>query len=1065
MSHTTDFAAADFLPLSPEQRACVARSGPAPAARLMLARIESGHDGVALRTALRRVVAAHPALRLRFAEVPGYRGLRQQAGDDAVWTWEIVAGVGKDPQRAAQAWYDRIAAQQDGLHAAWFTGAGQGGWLALAATPLIADEGSMLQLLNDVARVMDSASKPSPTSPPDSDTGEAAAFDYTHYVLWRQELAADPDADAGRAYWRDHGEASGLQVPRLSYRAAGAAQDNAGIAVCAANASAARGVTALAQRLELPVETLLHAAWLALLGRLTGSYRHITGWRHDCRADYDMLAGAVGAYEKVLPLEVDWQPDDTFEHCARQLAQRRQAHIGAQEHYALAADGGSRHHEVGFVAMPQGLPGAHVAAVRWETRAGMADFELALHVVLTPAADQVAHLQFVYAPQRYGAAAVQGLLAQYLDVLSQAASAPETPLPKLLPPAAPDTAQYAGETWDAGAQSLLAHVLAWAARTPSAPAIVDDGETLDYAALAVRVDQAARVLAGQGVAAGAVVALRLPRGADLIIALLAAWRCGAAYLPLDPQWPVARCAALMQDASAVCVVQRAQDAPLFDGVAQVTLGAGMSDATLPTMNDAALLRQPAYVLYTSGSTGAPKGVAVGQRALLNYVVGATHAMALAQARRWALTATVAADLGNTALLGALFNGAALVIASDTAMQDAQSFARFLGEQRIDAIKMVPSHLAALLDCDAAVAPRTVVLGGEATSAALVQRLFKLTPGCRLFNHYGPTESTVGVMVHAVTDAADADAGGVLPLTRVLPNCRIRLLDTDLTATAQGALGQLYIGGAQLADGYLRASGDDAFIDDPYLPGQRLYRSGDLAYALPDGGLRLAGRADHQVKIRGFRIEPAEIEAALLSLPGVQQAAVLAMPGAAGVELTACVTMDDAHQSQTDTDLRAALAQLLPAPMLPARIQCLPDLPRLPNGKVDRHALQARVVTALDADSAEPVAPRDALEAVLAGCVAVLLERDRVGVHDDFFSLGGHSLLVIKLVTRLRKQLRVEAAPGLVFDHPTVARLATALRQQAEDPAQLDQIAQLRVQLNNLSPEERAALAAQVTEPA
>ncbi len=1063
MSNTTHIAARDFLPLSPEQRACMPPSGQAPAARLMLAHVESEHDGVALRAALSRVVAAHPALRLRFAEVPGYRGLRQQAGDDSAWTWEVVAGVGKDPHRAVQAWHGRIAAQQ-GLHAAWFTGAGQGGWLALAATALIADEGSLLQLLNDVARVMAGGQNLNPGSPPDTDTGEAAPFDYTHYVLWRQELAADPDADAGRGYWRDHGEASGLQAPRLSYRAAGAAQDHA-IAVCAADASVARGVTALARRLGLPVETLLHAAWLALLGRLTGSYRHVTGWRYDCRADYDMLAGAVGAYEKVLPLEVDWHADDAFEHCARQLAERRHAHIGAQEHCPLGTDGGTRHHEVGFAAMPQGLPGAHVAAVRWETSAGPADFELALHVVLTPETDQVAHLQLVYAPHRYGAGAVRGLLAQYLDVLTQAANAPQTPLSRLLPSAAPETALYAGETWDPGAQTILSHVLAWAARTPAAPAIVDDGETLDYAALAVRVDQAARVLAGQGVAAGNVVALRLPRGADLIIALLAAWRCGAAYLPLDPQWPVARCAALMQDASAVCVVQRERDATPFDGVAHVTLGVGMSDATLPAMNDAALLRQPAYVLYTSGSTGAPKGVAVSQRALLNYVAGATHAMALTQGRRWALTATVAADLGNTALFGALFNGAALVIAGEADMQDAQSFSRFLREQHVDAIKMVPSHLAALLDCDAAVAPRTVVLGGEATSAALVQRIFDLTPGCRLFNHYGPTESTVGVMVHAVAHASDADAGGVLPLTRALPNCRIRLLDEHLRPAAQGALGQLYIGGAQLADGYLRVSGDGAFIDDPYLPGQRLYRSGDLAYALPDGGIRLAGRADHQVKVRGFRIEPAEIDAALLSLPGVQQAAVLATPGAAGVELTACVVVDDAHSSLTDADLRAALSGLLPAPMLPARIKCLPDLPRLPNGKVDRHALQARIVSRDDAALAEPVAPRDALETVLAGCVAGLLERDGVGVHDDFFSLGGHSLLVIKLVTRLRKQLRVEVAPGLVFDHPTVARLAIALRQQADDPVQLDQVAQLRVQLNNLSPEERAALAAQVTEPA
>lgn len=1054
MSGTTDRAAQEFLPLSPEQRACLTASGDVPAARMVLARVEAEGNGEILRAALGRIVAAHPALRLRFARVEGYRGLRQQLREDAGWTWETVTGVGKEPRAAVQAWHGRVAAEQ-GLHAAWFTGAGQGGWLALAATPLIADEGSMLQLLNDVA-------EPGASSAPDPD-GSEAPFDYANYVLWRQELAADADAEPGRAYWREQGEASDAAAPRLSYRLAAASKGSSTTAVCAADAAAAQGVTELAQRLGLPVEAVLHAAWLALLGRLTGSYRHLTGWRHDCRADYDMLSGAVGAYEKVLPLAITWQADDRFEHCARQLAERRDAHIGAQEHFPLEAAGAAAHHEVGFVAMPQGLPAD--PGLRWEHSVGPADFELALQLVLTPAGDRVAKLQLAYMPERYGKAAMQGLLAQYLDVLAHAASAPDTPLSALLPSPAPDATLYAGEAWDPGAQSLLTHVLAWAARTPSAPAIVDGAETLDYAALAVRVDQAARVLAGQGVAAGAVVALHLPRSAGLIVAMLAAWRCGAAYLPLDPQWPAARCAALMQDAGAVCVVQRPQDAALPAVVARVALDTGMSDAALPVLNDAALLRHTAYVLYTSGSTGAPKGVAVGQRPLLNYVVGATRAMALAQARRWALTATVAADLGNTALFGALFNGAALVLASETDMQDAQSFARFLSANNVDAIKMVPSHLAALLESDAAVAPRTVVLGGEATPAALVQRISGLTPDCRLFNHYGPTESTVGVMIHAVAGVTDAASGGALPLTRALPNCSIRLLDPDMRPTPPGALGQLYIGGAQLANGYLGASGHEAFIDDPYLPGQRLYRSGDLAYALPDGGIRLAGRADHQLKIRGFRIEPAEIEAALLARPGVLQAVVLAVAGAGGTELTACVTLDDAAPAMTDADLRLALAESLPAPMLPSRFLRLPGLPRLPNGKVDRRALETLAAAAPRPEATEAVAPRDALESVLAACVAALLERDSVGVDDDFFSLGGHSLLVIKLVTRLRKQLRVEVAPGLVFDHPTVARLAAALRQDAVDPAQLDEIAELRVQLNNLSPEARASLAAQVTEPA
>jgi acyl-coenzyme A synthetase/AMP-(fatty) acid ligase/acyl carrier protein len=318
-----------------------------------------------------------------------------------------------------------------------------------------------------------------------------------------------------------------------------------------------------------------------------------------------------------------------------------------------------------------------------------------------------------------------------------------------------------------------------------------------------------------------------------------------------------------------------------------------------------------------------------------------------------------------------------------------------------------------------------VLGGEAAPRSLIERIARLAPETVVYNHYGPTETTVGVMVHRVP--AEGAASSVLPLSRVLENNRIHVLDEALRVVPSGALGAVYVGGAQLCRGYLNREVEGAFVADPFQPGQKLYRTGDLACVLPEGGIRLAGRADDQIKIRGFRVEPAEVEAVLLSQPGVRQAVVLAVSGGGGdVELRAFVVADELLASEAGRSaLTGRLGMLLPAHMVPARCTFVAEFARLPNGKIDRQSL----LSAARVDDRKPVAtaPRDALESVLAQCMASLVQRDVIGVEDDFFELGGHSLLVIKLVARIRKLLRLDIAPGLVFDHPTVATLAAALR--------------------------------------
>lgn len=1125
----------EHLPLSPEQRAVVA-AGEAESVHIALVALAGHVDESRMRAALDRLAMHHGSLRHAYGPVPGYRGLRLLADTAPGWQWEEA-----DPDAQADAEHDvahgvvdrGIAARLASWRAAgpalraalWRSGTG-GALLALAVPALAADGGSLRIMIDDLARGYGA------TSAWDKET-----FAYTEYILWRRELDDDEDAPAARGYW------TGYMAPHAAWggpalRQLGAsARDGASAVPPAMDMAvdlAADRLSALrdtARRLDLPMPVLLQAAWWAVLGRIAGGWNFLGGWQHDCRRDYDMLSGAVGVYEKILPVVLDWEPGAAFADCASRLADTLGRHIEAQEYWEVDAPPSTAHLEAGFQYVDEAS--LTEASLQWTVRQmpGPARaFALAMQVGMR--ADG-ARLTLAYAPARHPLWAAQALLGQYVALLANVARAPHTPLDKLQ---VMDEAERQsllarqGEALDAGPQALPALIARWARDTPEALALRDTREELTYAGLERRVAAAAAGLRRLGVRRGAIVALRLPRDAGLVVAMLAAWRCGAAYLPMEEDWPDARCAAIVRAAMPSCVLVAsetlaaraqawAQGVPLFasarlevapDDARPGTPGQGgrvapadrgdacaRGDSDMPTRDDvdSSVLDDVAYVLFTSGSTGEPKGVPIAHRQLLNYVAAATRAMDLGQSRRWALTGTVAADLGNTALFGALSQGSALIVAAQDDMRDGATFAAFLAAHRIDGIKMVPSHLEALLDHEHARVPARVVLGGEASSAALVRRIFALSPRCALYNHYGPTEATVGVMIHPVDAwcgdtpmdeapiAADGAAGpgygSTLPLTRVLGNCRVYVLDADLSPTPLGAAGEVYLGGAQLCAGYLGGEGAQAFVADPHRPGERLYRTGDLACVLPDGAIRLAGRVDHQVKIRGHRIEPAEIEARLLALPDIRQAAVIAVPAAGGVALTAFVVdteMPDAVGIAADGSeparggderiaaWRRALADMLPDVMVPARFLRLPAFPRLANGKIDRQALAARARGHVEQDVGQ-ARPRDALETVVASRMAELLGQPSLGIDDDFFAMGGHSLLVIRLVTRLRKALKLELPPGAVFDHPTAAALAAELRRRAEDPSALARIAESRVALDRMTPRERAALAAGIEERA
>lgn len=1019
----------DTWPLSPEQRAASASS----AALVAQFAIDGPVDEASLRAALAEVARRQDVLSSAFVAAAGFRGLRRAPLDApaaAPWTVRDLRGR-SDPEAEIA---DDLAAfkiapfdlaRGETLRAGLWRLGDEAWRLALAASPLAADRAT-LTLLADALQGRAAPSE-----------GDAA---YARYADWRGEMESDEEAPQARLYWREQG-GDALTAPKLAYRRA----DEAGAAeerrVAVDPALAARFVEIAG---EAGLELGLLGVWSALLGRISGEERFRLGWRHDCRRDYEMFSGVAGPFEKIMPVRASYDAAASFGRHLAGLIEATASHLDWQEHLALDGPDAPEGLSVGF-----GLDAARDAWRRLSLD-GSSPFELELRPEVD-ASGVLRALAISWDTARYGAEAAQILLDQAAALLAAIAARPDAPLGEL-PVVAPRERALMAELDRAAVAParrapLLPVILGWAERTPDAPALAAGGGTLSYARLAERVEGVAQSLAARGVGPETVVALDIARSPDMVVALLAVWRAGGAYLPLDPEWPEARRRQLAEAAGAALLLH---DGVPAAGTATLVFAdalAGTEAAALPDLDAPA--NRAAYVLFTSGSTGIPKGVVVEHGQLANYVAAAREALGLDGRRSFALASTVAADLGNTTLFGALAGGARLAVASDHEARDPAAFATFLKANAVDCAKLAPSHLSALLEAEEARVPRTLILGGEAVSAGLLARIRAVDPACRIFNHYGPTETTVGVLVH---EAQPAETGP-LPLTRPLDGNVALVLDAHGRPAPTGSLGELHIGGAQLCRGYLGADGA-GFVDDPTTPGRRLYPTGDLARYRPEGGVEIAGRADGQAKISGHRVEAGEVEAALSALDGVREAAVIVRRDEAGAASLVAFAAADAVDPAA---LKAALAWRLPAPMVPARIVVLDRMPLLGNGKIDRAALAARPLDEVPAG----LAPRDALETTLRDLAAELLGRpqEAVGITDDFFDLGGNSLQVIKFVARIRKLFGVDLAPGVVFDHPSVAGLAEALRAEASD-GRIDRVAEMRARLAGLSDDERAALLAE-----
>ncbi|WP_042368093.1 non-ribosomal peptide synthetase [Streptacidiphilus neutrinimicus] len=556
----------------------------------------------------------------------------------------------------------------------------------------------------------------------------------------------------------------------------------------------------------------------------------------------------------------------------------------------------------------------------------------------------------------------------------------------------------------------------WVARTPEAPALTDGRRTWSYAQLGARAARLADHLVRHGAGPERTVALVLPRSMELVAAELAVSWAGAAFLPVDPAYPAQRRALMLQDAAPAVVL----DAP--DRLAGLL---GNGEAATSTGRPAAVgPDHAAYVIYTSGSTGTPKGVTVTHRGIAGFRAAACDTYAVRPGDRVLQFSSPSFDASVLELCVSVLSGATLVVPPDGPWLG-EELAAVLDEHRITHALIPPAALATVPDrVDGLLAPhlRTLIVGAEACPPGLVDRW---AAGRRMINSYGPTEATVV----ATWTGPLAPGGGAPSIGAPLPGASAHVLDAALRPVPDGETGELYVGGDGLARGYLGRPGLTAtrFVADPYgPPGARLYRTGDRARRRADGELEFLGRVDRQLKLRGFRIEPGEVEAALLERPGVREAVVVVREDAPGHRrLVGYVTAADPRHAPEPAELRAALAAALPAHMVPL-VVVLPRLPLTPQHKIDHRALPAPA----DAPSAGHVPPRTAAERALAGVWAEVLGVDAVGVHDDFFDLGGDSILAARAVARIREASGVRLTLRDVFTARTVAALAPVLA----DPA-------------------------------
>ena len=570
-----------------------------------------------------------------------------------------------------------------------------------------------------------------------------------------------------------------------------------------------------------------------------------------------------------------------------------------------------------------------------------------------------------------------------------------------------------------------------ASRTPDAPAVIHGHRQLSYRELDSRANQVAHYLRKRGVGPEVVVGLCIERSLDMIVGLIGILKAGGAYLPLDPEYPHERLAYMLRDSDVSLVLASAGTAETLGKYNVSVVSIDADQAAIAVQRTSAPKSRVAadnlaYVMYTSGSTGSPKGIAVVHYNISRLVKGANY-VKIESSDVFLQLAPLVFDAATFEIWGALLNGARLVLYPDQFVDFAR-LQRIIADTGVSILWLTAGLFHRIVDqCLHILTPVNQLLaGGDALSVPHVKRVLERLDQCQLINGYGPTECTTFSVCWRVLD--HSSIGMTVPIGSPVSNAKVYVLDRELEPVPVGVPGELYIGGDGLSRGYINRPGLTAerFIANPFgQPGSRLYRTGDLVRYLADGKLEYLGRLDRQLKVRGFRIEPGEIEAALLSNPNVRQAVVVAQPAAIGDKRLIAYVVGDSGALPEADQLRAYLKANLPEYMVPAAFVALDELPLTPNGKVDRSSLPPPEW--LPARLRNPGTPRTPIETAVAEIWSEFLKIEPIRIHDDFFELGGTASVFHCTVTRISERFGIDLDSSAAGHKATVASLVNRIR--------------------------------------
>ncbi len=887
---------------------------------------------------------------------------------------------------------------------------------------------------------------------------------YRDYIAWLQAR----DMAAAETYWRQ--ALTGFTSPTQINVARTATSPESGSAELELRlpAGETQRVNALARSAGVTTSTVLQAAWSILLSRYSGDEDVMFGVTVSGRPE--SLPGAeamVGLFINTLPMRAQVRPDAPLTEWLREF-QTRAAEMRQYEYSPLVSVQAwsevprdkalfetimvFENYPVDAALREQMLPGRSSSLSIRDVRSfEQTNFPLTL--VSGPGSEL--SLKISYARDRFDGSAIERMLGHLASLLLDMAARPQAALSELAMLDAEERRRIV-EEWNATAQdfgaaeSTLGEAFEAQVRaTPNAPALMAEGETLTYAELNRRANALAQRLRAAGAGPEKLVGLHLERSPEMVVALLATLKAGAAYLPLDPDYPAERLVFMLADSGAAVLLTQSHlvgqiDAQVPSVLVVDTLAL---DGAAEDFVSGATAENLAYVIYTSGSTGAPKGVMVEHRNVLNHARALSAELGIGPGDRILQFISLSFDAAGEEFYPALLSGATLVLPGRAQALIGPELPAFCEQHGVTVLHMPAAVWHSIVDdlvargfrCAAPI--RLLTLGGDAPDPARLAAFGQLLgQDIPFVNLYGPTEATITTTLYRTTTGTRAAR---LPIGRPIDNARVYVLDKTGQPAPVGVPGEIHIGGAGVARGYLNRPEltEERFLPDPFAsaanPVRRMYRTGDLGRWLPDGNLEFLGRADNQVKIRGFRVEPGEIEAALKREPGVREAVVLPWEaGAAGKRLVAYFV--PAKGAELDpAALRASLRGRLPEHMIPSAFVSLTALPLTTSGKLDLAALKSVTTAELEDLSLGSVAyeaPRTPDEELLAGIFGQIVGASRVGVTDNFFDLGGHSLLAMRLASQVRAVFGVELPLRALFENPTVSGMAAQIAAARSDEA-------------------------------